>query len=915
LSNRSFYQENPQATHIRCPSYSYDMSKAELQVYSFEEAGKLNLGKNELGGKGFGLVEMVKLGLPVPAGIVITTEMCRRYFSNSRSFEPGFEELVQRKMHEMELKTGKKFGDPSNPLLVSVRSGAPFSMPGMMDTVLNLGINDKVVEGLYKITGDRRFAHDTYRRFLQLFGKIVLKVPGEEFENIISDVKSKVGARLDIEVTAEGWAEVVSRFKALIEMRTGGPVPDDPYRQLFMAISAVFDSWYNPRAREYRKIYKIPEELGTAVNIVEMVYGNLDENSATGVAFTRNPSTGEKRIYGEYLVKAQGEDVVAGIRTPLPIEKLSEALPDAYARLVETATKLERYFKDMQDMEFTIERGRLYMLQTRTGKRTAQAAVTIAVDMVDEGIITKPEAVSRVEPDQLDQLLHRQVDPSTNIKPIAVGLAASPGAASGPVVFTDEDSIRAREEGRPAILVRPETAPEDIAGIAASEGVLTSRGGKTSHAAVVTRGMGKPCIVGAEQLRVDLAREMFEVDGLIVKKGDIITIDGSSGRVFLGPVPMVDPELSGSVNRLLSWADEIRRLGVRANADTPLAAKKARSFGAQGIGLTRTERMFGSEDRLAVVQSMILAATMEERMKYLEKLKPLQKGDFKEILRAMNGLPVTIRLLDAPLHEFLPKPDQLIAEVAKLEVTNRNSKEYEEKKSLLKRVIELSEHNPMMGHRGVRVAMSHPEIYEVQTEAIFEAAVELAEEGVDVDLEIMIPQVAEAEELRAAREIVERVAERFVQSSKRKIKYKIGTMIETPRAALTAGEVAKYAEFFSFGTNDLTQATFAFSRDDAEGKFMPLYLSRKLLPDNPFEKLDPYGVARLMEMAVKEGRTTRPNLKVGICGEHGGEPSSIAICDAIGLDYVSCSAYRVPVARLAAAQAALKSGSRVSASA
>lgn len=890
------------------------MSNSDLQVYTFEEAGTRSLGKYELGGKGFGLVEMVKLGLPVPSGIVITTEMCRRFFANSKSFLPGFEDVIKSKIMNIEAKTGKKFGDPSNPLLVSVRSGAPFSMPGMMDTVLNLGINDRVAEGLARISGDKRFAQDTYRRFLQLFGKIVLKVPGEEFEKIISEIKAKSGASLDIEVTAEGWAEVVARFKELIQSSSGTSVPDDPYKQLFMAISAVFDSWYNPRAREYRKIYRISEELGTAVNIVEMVYGNIDDNSATGVAFTRNPSTGEKKIYGEYLVKAQGEDVVAGIRTPLPIERLSEKMPQAYAQLLETSAKLERHFRDMQDIEFTIERGRLYMLQTRTGKRTAQAAVTIATDMVSEGLITQAEAVSRVEPEQLDQLLHRQVDPSANLKPIAMGLAASPGAASGRVVFTDDDSIHAREEGKPAILVRPETAPEDIAGIAASEGVLTSRGGKTSHAAVVTRGMGKPCIVGAEQLRVDLVREVFEVDGLTVRKGDIITIDGTSGNVYLGPVPMVDPELSGSVNRLLSWADGIRRLKVRANADTPSAASRARSFGAEGIGLTRTERMFGSEDRLSVVQSMILATTSEERMKYLEKLKPLQKGDFKEILKVMNGLPVTIRLLDAPLHEFLPKPEQLISEVAKLEERKPDSDEYREKKALLKRVLELSEHNPMMGHRGVRVAMSFPEIYEVQAEAIFEAATELFAEGVDVDLEIMIPQVAEAEELRNAREIVEGVARRIIQQTGRDIKYKVGTMVETPRAALTAGEVAKYADFFSFGTNDLTQATFAFSRDDAEGKFMPLYLTKKILADNPFEKLDPHGVARLMEIAVKDGRRTRPDLKVGICGEHGGEPSSIAICEEIGLDYVSCSAYRVPVARLSAAQASLKSSSQSRAS-
>ncbi|MEM0117800.1 MAG: pyruvate, phosphate dikinase [Conexivisphaerales archaeon] len=886
------------------------MAQKNLEIYTFEEASRLGLGKFELGGKGYGLVEMVKLGLPVPAGAVITTRMCREYFAANRSFPEGFEEAVRSKMGEIEKKSGKKFGDPKNPLLVSVRSGAPFSMPGMMDTVLNLGVNDEVAEGLATISRDRRFAFDTYRRFIQLFGKIVLKVPGEEFETILSSVKKEKGVKNDIELDATDWARVVEEFKKKVKEATGQEIPQDPYKQLFMAIAAVFDSWYNPRAQEYRKIYRISEELGTAVNIVEMVYGNYDDNSATGVAFTRNPSTGEKKLYGEYLTRAQGEDVVAGIRTPMPIESMQQHLPEAYSQLLETARKLEEYFKDMQDIEFTVERGRLYMLQTRTGKRTAQAAVKIAVDMVSEGLITSREAVSRVEPDQIDQLLHRQVNPSVKEKPIAVGIAASPGAAAGKVVFTDEDSVMARERGEAAILVRPETAPEDIAGIAASEGVLTSRGGKTSHAAVVTRGMGKPCIVGAEEIKIDLNRQVFEVNGIMVKKGDIITIDGSSGRVYLGQVEMIEPELTKDVSILLGWADSIRRLKIRANADTPSAASRARSFGAEGIGLTRTERMFGSEERLAIVQSMILAGSREERIKYLAELREMQKNDFKEILRVMHGLPVTVRLLDAPLHEFLPKPEQLIAEVAKLEVLKPDSDEYRKKSSLLKRVLELSEHNPMMGHRGVRVAMSYPEIYEAQSTALFEAAAELVKEGVEVDLEVMVPQVAEAEELRRAKEIIDRVADQVMEKLKVKVNYKVGTMIETPRAALTADEVAKHADFFSFGTNDLTQATFAFSRDDAEGKFMPLYLSAKILSENPFEKLDPKGVARLMKIAVQDGRQSNPSLKVGICGEHGGEPSSIEICDRIGLDYVSCSAFRVPVARLAAAQSVLKAEMR-----
>jgi pyruvate,orthophosphate dikinase len=885
-----------------------DMADQGLQIYSFEEAAGLGLTKYELGGKGFGLVEMAKLGLPVPAGVVITTGTCRAYFSNGNRFPEGFEFTVKEKVRQMEAKTGKKLGDAKKPLLVSVRSGAPFSMPGMMDTILNLGINDAVASGLKKLTGDGRFAFDTYRRFLQLFGKVVLRIPGQKFEQIIENVKRETGAKSDIDVTEKGWEDVVGRFKALISAETKRDVPQDPFEQLFMAISAVFESWHNPRAREYRRIYGISEDLGTAVNIVEMVYGNLDDSSATGVAFTRNPSTGEKEMYGEFLTRAQGEDVVSGVRTPYPIERLRHELPQAFEILQEVAVKLEKYFGDMQDIEFTVERGKLYVLQTRTGKRTAQAAVNIAVDMVREGLITEREAVARVEPDQLDQLLHRQVDPRANVKPIATGLAASPGAAAGRVVFSNEDSIQARQSGQAAILVRPETAPEDIAGIAAAEGVLTTRGGKTSHAAVVTRGMGKPCIVGAEEVKVDLARELFEVNGFTVKKGELVTIDGSTGRVYLGPVPMVDPELTPQVNLLLSWADGLRRLKVRANADTPDAASRARGFGAQGIGLTRTERMFGSEDRLSVVQSMILASTQEERMRYLEKLKPLQKADFKEILRVMHGLPVTVRLLDAPLHEFLPKPEQLISEVSKLEVTEPDSKKFAERRALMKRVLELSEHNPMMGHRGVRVAMSYPEIYRVQSEALFEAAVELVKEGVDVDLEVMIPQVADAEELKEAREVVEGVAKEVQSREGVSFPYKIGTMIETPRAALTAGSIARYADFFSFGTNDLTQATFAFSRDDAEGKFMPLYLGKKLLKDNPFEKLDRFGVARLMKIAVEEGKSSNPGLKVGICGEHGGEPSSIEICDELGLDYVSCSAYRVPVARLAAAQAVLKGG-------
>jgi pyruvate,orthophosphate dikinase len=878
----------------------------ELQVYLFEEAARMNFTKFELGGKGYGLVEMTKLGLPVPPGIVITTEMCKKYFAAGNRFPPGFKERVKEKVRALEALTGKRFGDPEDPLLVSVRSGAPFSMPGMMDTILNLGINEEVAMGLAKISGDLRFAYDTYRRFLQLFGKIVLKVPGEEFEKLLEEEKLRVHAKTDVEVPAESWMEICRRFKEKIRERSGVDVPEDPTEQLFMAIAAVFESWYNPRAKEYRRIYKISEELGTAVNIVLMVYGNLDDRSATGVAFTRNPSTGENKLYGEYLVRAQGEDVVAGIRTPQPIDRLAEQLPSAYDELVRIAGSLERYFKDMQDIEFTIERGKLYMLQTRTGKRTAQAAVQIATDMVEEGLIDEEEAVARIDPAQFEQLLHKQVDPNVRERPIARGLAASPGAAAGRVVFKVEDAVRARRDGMPVILVRPETTPEDIAGMVAAEGVLTSRGGKTSHAAVVSRGMGKPCIVGAEEVKIDMDGESFTVKDVLVKKGEVVTIDGSTGNIYLGKVAMVEPELTGSVSKLLSWADRIRRMGVRANADTPAMAIMARRNGAQGIGLTRTERMFNAADRLPLVQAMILADNTEERVKYLDRLRPLQKADFKEILKAMEGLPVTIRLIDLPLHEFLPKYEELLPQVLELRTSRPGSPELLEKERVLKRVMQLQEHNPMLGHRGVRVGISYPEIYEMQAGAIFEAAAELTKEGVDVEPEVMIPQVAEAEELRVTKEIVDRVAREVMSRYGVNIRYKVGTMVETPRAALTAGRIAQHAEFFSFGTNDLTQATFAFSRDDAEGKFMPLYLERGILPANPFETLDAEGVARLMKMAVEDGRKTRPGLTVGICGEHGGDPRSIAIAHSIGLDYVSCSPFRVPVARLAAAQATVQ---------
>ena len=887
--------------------------KMAVEVYMFDEAAKKNLTKYELGGKGYGLVEMTKLGLPVPDGIVITTGMCNKFFEKGKTIWPELKNAILEKVEVLERRTGKHFNDETNPLLVSVRSGAPFSMPGMMDTVLNLGTNDKIAKALAKKTGDERFAYDTYRRFIQLFGKIVLGIDGAKFDNILEKVKEERHAKKDIDLDAEGWKEVVEKYKKLIKSETGKELPQDPKEQLLLAVAAVFNSWWNKRAIEYRKIYKIPDTLGTAVNIVTMVYGNLDDKSGTGVAFTRDPSTGEKKLYAEFLPRAQGEDVVAGIRTPMPVSEMKKALPEAYKTLEKIAEILEKHFKDMQDVEFTVESGKLYMLQTRTGKRTANAAVKIAMDMVKEKLISKEEAVLRIEPDQLQRLLYKQIDPKAKAEPIAKGLNASPGAAVGKVVFTVEDAQAAKERGEKVIMVRPETTPEDIAGIAASEGVLTSRGGMTSHAAVVTRGMGKPCIVGAEDVIIDMQKGLFTANGKVVKKGDIITIDGGSGNVYIGEMPLVEPQISGDVATLLKWADSFRRLGVRANADTPEMAAKARENGAEGIGLARTERMFNAQDRLGTVQQMIMADTPEERQKYLEMLKPMQKGDFKKIFSIMKGLPVTIRLLDLPLHEFLPKLDELLPKVTELRLSGKNKEELEKYEKILKRVMELREYNPMMGQRGVRLALMYPEIYKMQVQAIIEAAVEvMKEEKEEVEVEIMISQVASAEEFEKAREIVEQTAEEEMKRLGAKVKYKVGTMIETPRAALTASELAKYADFFSFGTNDLTQATFAFSRDDVETKFIPFYINNKILSENPFETLDTSGVGRLVKIAAEEGKQANEKLRVGVCGEHGGDPESINFFNATKIDYVSCSPYRVPVARLVAAQAALKGKAQAS---
>jgi pyruvate,orthophosphate dikinase len=877
-------------------------------AYLFEEAAKLGLNKFQLGGKGFGLVEMSRLGVPVPPGIVITTEMCREYYKNNRELPSGLWEHVVTLINELEEKTGKKFGDPSNPLLVSVRSGAPYSMPGMMDTILNLGINDKVAEGIAKLTGDERFAYDTYRRFIQMFGKIVMKLHGEEFEKIIEEIKNKYNVKYDTEVPTEGWKETVEKFKEYIYKNAGIALPQDPYKQLKLAIKAVFDSWWNPRAMEYRRHYKISDELCTAVNIVTMVFGNMGEGSGTGVFFTRNPSTGVKELYGEWLENAQGEDIVAGVRTPSPINELKIKMPKVYEQLEEVAEKLERHFRDMQDIEFTIERGKLYILQTRNGKRTPQAAVKIAVDMAEEGLITPEEAVLRVDPNQIIYLLHRQIDPSVKekIKPVAKGLPASPGAAVGKVVFSVDECVESARRGENVILVRPETTPEDIAGILAASGVLTSRGGMTSHAAVVTRGLGKPCVVGAESLEIDLENQIFKASERTIKRGDIITIDGGDGTVYMGNIPTVEPQLTREAEKLLSWADKIREMGIRTNADTPEAAKRAREMGAEGIGLTRTERMFNAPDRLAFVQSMILADSKEERQRYLNKIKEFQKSDLKEIFRVMQGYPVTIRLLDIPLHEFLPKLEELLPEIERLRITDPTNPMLKEKEKILKRVMELKEHNPMMGQRGVRLALVHSEIYEMQVAAILEACAELMEEGYEVKVEIMMPQVSEAEEFRRAREIIDKAAYEVKKRYDSLPDYKVGTMIETPRGALTAGKIARYADFLSFGTNDLTQATWAFSRDDAEAKFLGHYLRNRIIERDPFETLDKDGVGKLIEWAVNEARKIKPYINIGVCGEHGGDPESIDFFFNVGIDYVSASPYRIPIAKLAAAQASLK---------
>ncbi len=871
-------------------------------VYQFEEGDGKD--RKRLGGKGAGLSEMSRIGLPVPPGFTITTEACNQYQAEGK-VPDGLMEDVWDHLARLEAKTHRKLGDPEQPLLVSVRSGAPISMPGMMDTVLNLGLNPDTTEGLARRTGNRRFALDSYRRFIQMFGNVVMHMEHAEFEQILEAVKREAQVTLDTELTEAHLQDVIGRYKELVKKRTGRPFPDNPKEQLEMAILAVFDSWKNPRAIVYRRLNKIPETLGTAVNVQSMVFGNMGDTSATGVLFTRNPNTGEPGMYGEYLTNAQGEDVVAGIRTPKSIDAMAEEMPKTFQQLRDVCRLLESHYHDMQDIEFTVQEETLYVLQTRSGKRTARAAVKIAVDMAEEGVISREDAVRRQDPAQVQRLLYRQIDPDANVDVLATGLPASPGAASGKVVFTADEAEARGQAGEKVVLVRPETTPDDIHGIVAAEGVLTSRGGMTSHAAIVARGMGKPAVTGCEALHISLSDGTFEVDGRIIEKDTVITIDGGTGRVMYGLVPTVEPELSAEFTKLLDWADSFRKLGVYANADTPEDAEKARELGAGGVGLCRTEHMFMGQDRLPVVQAMILAETVEDRKAALTELLPMQQRDFYGILKAMDGCPVTIRLLDPPLHEFLPDIEDTQAALTRAKAGGDEA-EVEHLDAVLRRTRNLFEFNPMLGFRGVRLGIVYPEIYAMQARAIFQAQADLVKEGLHPHVEVMIPLVGVTPELRLMKDLVAEVNEAVSKEAGVPLPYKIGTMIEVPRAALVAGDIAQDAEFFSFGTNDLTQTVFGYSRDDAESKFLPAYLAEKILTENPFMVLDRDGVGRLIQLALEEGRKTRPELKVGICGEHGGDPDSIAFCHEVGLTYVSCSPFRVPVARLAAAQAALR---------
>ena len=866
-------------------------------VYLFEE-GNADM-RNLLGGKGANLAEMTNLGLPIPQGFTVTTEACTDYYNNGRTISEDIQQQIFTALADLEKKQGKKFGDTENPLLVSVRSGARASMPGMMDTILNLGLNDLAVEGFAKKTGNPRFAYDSYRRFIQMFSDVVMEVPKSLFERVLDEIKAAKQVKFDMELTAEDLQEVIARFKAIYKDKMGEDFPQDPKVQLMEAVKAVFRSWDNERAIVYRRMNDIPGDWGTAVNVQAMVFGNMGETSGTGVAFTRNPSTGAKGIYGEYLINAQGEDVVAGIRTPQPITKLEQDLPECYKQFMEIAMKLEAHYRDMQDMEFTIENGKLFFLQTRNGKRTAQAALQIACDLVDEGMITPQEAVTRIEAKSLDQLLHPTFDPEALKAGEVIGqaLPASPGAAAGKVYFTAEDAKQAHEQGERVVLVRLETSPEDIEGMHASEGILTVRGGMTSHAAVVARGMGTCCVSGCGDIAINEDDKVFELGGHTFHEGDYISLDGSTGKIYKGDIKTMEASVSGNFGRIMDWADQYRKLQVRTNADTPQDAANAVKFGAEGIGLCRTEHMFFDPDRIPKIRQMILARTLEQREKALNALIPFQKGDFKALYEVMEGRPVTIRFLDPPLHEFVPTEQGDIDDLAvQMLMTAEEVQEI---------CDSLHEFNPMMGHIGCRLAVTYPEIAKMQTRAVMEAAIEVkAEKGYDIVPEIMIPLVGEKKELKFVKDVVVEVAEQVKKEKNSDIQYHIGTMIEIPRAALLADEIAEEAEFFSFGTNDLTQMTFGFSRDDA-GKFLGDYYKNKIYESDPFARLDQKGVGQLIKMAAEKGRKTRPDIKLGICGEHGGDPSSVEFCHKVGLTYVSCSPYRVPIARLAAAQAAI----------
>jgi pyruvate, orthophosphate dikinase len=864
-------------------------------VYFFGE-GKKEM-KELLGGKGANLSEMTNIGLPVPPGFTISTEVCNLYYDLGERWPEGLESQIDENLEKLEKNMEMSFGDKDNPLLVSVRSGAKFSMPGMMDTVLNLGLNDTSVNGLIAKTGNDRFGWDAYRRFVQMFGDVVMEVEHDRFEEALQARKDSRGVKFDTELTGQDLKGLVDDYKKIIMEAKGKGFPQDPREQLRMSINAVFGSWNNKRATAYRNLHDIPHNIGTAVNVQAMVFGNMGRTSGTGVAFTRDPSTGKDELYGEYLINAQGEDVVAGTRTPQPIAKLEEEMPDNYKLLVDIRNKLEDHYKDMQDLEFTIQEGKLYMLQTRTGKRTAAAALQIAVDMEIQGFIDKKTAITRVEPQMLDQLLHKQLDKNAKEKAemLARGLPASPGAALGKVVFNADDAVEEAKTGN-VILVRTETSPEDIQGMAAAQGILTARGGMTSHAAVVARGMGKCCVAGAEGIKVFEKKQYLTADGKQIKKGDWITLDGSTGEVFLGKIPVVDPEINENMLTLMSWVDDYRKLGIRANADTPNDSQVARDFGAEGIGLCRTEHMFFEGERIKSVRKMIVSSNEEERRKALMELLPMQRQDFYEIFKVMKDLPVTVRLLDPPLHEFLPSEEEDIEEIAReMDIS------FDELKST---IVSLHEMNPMLGHRGCRLSITYPEIAEMQARAIFEAAADLTKEGYDVKPEVMVPLVGNFMEIKILREKIISVADEVMLEKDQKFDYKVGTMIEVPRACLIAEKIAKEAEFFSFGTNDLTQMTYGFSRDDS-GKFLPAYIEQGILAKDPFATLDLGGVGQLVEMGLEKGRSARKDLKVGICGEHGGDPKSIDFCHKIGMDYVSCSPYRVPVARLAAAQSAI----------